>query len=304
MEKNPHTNWRYAKVAYILTAVCALAFVWLTYRSLDDAGSSSVASAIRFTIIIPEIVIWAIAVMSAIRFKHYADSIKDSPDGKAMDYIANALLLLVLYIILLTTMGSVTKLFAHSTYIKPVVFLHNHLPVAAALGSVAFLYLGSRRLNSLIRANMWTPRRISLITVPAVLLFIFFAWEFYRSVPGLESVNGIPRFALPVIALLFTYVLPHIVLWYVGLLACINLAHYAANTPGKLYKSLFFDLYRGILMVYICIFIAQLIIISSVDTTGFNPLLLVIYAILILSTVGYLLVFRGAKQLHKIEHAG
>jgi hypothetical protein len=181
------------------------------------------------------------------------------------------------------------------------VSLKNHIPLIAILVSVFLLLKGSIDLNKLVGNNIWTKTRLLILACSALLFFIIFSYVFYKAKPGLTVINGIPRFALPDKALLVTYILPHVIVWFVGLKACINISNYASRVPGMIYKSLFKDLYVGILLTFICIFMAQFIIITTSAITRLNFSLGFIYLVLILSTVGFLLILRGSKKLDKIE---
>lgn len=301
VKSNP--NWTLAPLITFMPLALGVVFIYLSYWASVNGIDTERPFAIQLTIIIPEIIIWTLAAVGATRFKQYAVAIRDSADGKSLDLIANGLLLMVAYIIVMTTAGTVVDMLNHSRYLTTAILLRNHLPVAIALASVMYLYGGSRQLRKLVPDKVWPRSHIVLLVALSTAFFIVFAWDFYRSVPHLPRENGIPRFILPVDVLLFTYVLPHIILWLTGLLAVINLAHYAAKTPGKLYRYVFKDLYRGILLVYVCIFIAQLIIISSLIVGRITLGLGIVYGVLLLAMIGFLLVFRGAKRLHDIEHA-
>jgi len=291
-------TWKFTPLAYSFPLVMALVFVYLTYSTPASSDSSLL---IRFSILIPEIIIWLLATLTAVRFKQYVMSIKNSPDGESLNYIANALLLLVVYVILLTSADAFVRLFINTNFLESATVLGHHIPIAVAAVSGVYLFYGSQKLKQIAPAKIWTRTRGALFAVLCFALFGIFAWQFYQAAPTLESVDGVPRFVLPVSVLLFTYVLPHVVLWVLGLLACINLAQYAAKVNGAIYKELFHNLYQGILLVFICIFISQFLIISSVVLSEFTFLLAVIYGVLILGTLGFVLIFRGVKQLEKIE---
>ncbi|HSH31055.1 MAG TPA: hypothetical protein VK963_00080 [Candidatus Saccharimonadales bacterium] len=268
---------------------------------LFSDSSMQTGRALRLTIIIPEIIIWVIASASAFRFKKYACSIADHPDGRALNHIANALLLLVIYIILLTTAGSIARLFADTDYRNVVTTLRNHVPLAVILASVTELAIGSSQLNALAGNNWWTPKRRRWLALSAILFFALFAALFYQSRPDLLTSRGMPKFALPPSVLLFTYILPHVVVWVLGFSACISLANYGRKAPGVLYRSLFKDLGRGTLITFICIFLAQFLIITTVSVDRRGVSLVLVYLVLILSTVGFLAIWRGAKKLDKLE---
>ena len=94
------------------------------------------------------------------------------------------------------------------------------------------------------------------------------------------------------------------VVWLLGFVSALNLAWYAKHAPGIIYKSLFYDVCRGIVLVYVGIFLTQLRISASVVVRGFDPGLLLVYGIIVLEVVGYSLLYRGAVKLQRIEEVG
>ena len=285
-------------ISYVIPLVTGLIFILLTLKA---PATNERSQAVQLTIVIPEIIIWVIASVGAFRFKKYASSISSHPDGKGLNQTANALLLLVLYIILLTTASSLVNLFARSRYLDAAITLRNHLPVMTALASVIFLLKGSADLCKILGKDIWTRRRLLLLLGSSLAFLAAFGYAFYTADPNTITTNGIPRFVLPAQLLLITYVLPHVALWFMGLKACLNLRHYASNVPGSVYRALFKDLYRGIMLTFICIFAAQFLIISAITLSLPSLALALIYGILLVATGGFLMILKGARKLDRIE---
>lgn len=283
-----------ALIAFILVSI-----LYLIFNTTASVNNESIA--VRLSVSIPEIIVWFMAFFSALRFKDYASSIKNSKDGQGLNTIANALTLLVVYVMLITSGNTIVRAFTGSGYLDLAIFLNNHLPVVVALISSILLFNGSRDLIKISKSRPITPGRLVIWGVPSVVLLAAFSWRFCTSAHHLNPIDGIPKFVLPIKLLLFSYLIPHILVWAFGILSCINLASYAAKAPGSLYKLLFKDLYYGLLLVYICIIAAQFIIISSIALNGFSWMLLITYIILLAAIAGFLLIFRGTKKLYKIE---
>lgn len=296
--KHQNDLWSSNTLPYIIPLLLGGIFTYLSLK-ISTAGERSLL--IQLSIVIPEVLIWTIASVGAFRFKNYANLIKDHKDGKALNNIANSLLLLVLYIILLTTASTIVTLLAETDYLQVAIALRNHLPIIVILASVFFLLKGSEDLNKIVANTVWTKTRLLWLVGASFVFFIIFGYVFYTAQPNLAMVDGIPRFALPAHALLVTYILPHVIVWFVGLKACINLINYASRVTGLVYKSLFKDLYRGIILTFACIFIAQFIIITGAAVTRLSFMLILIYVVLILATLGFILILKGARKLDKIE---
>jgi drug/metabolite transporter (DMT)-like permease len=58
-----------------------------------------------------------------------------------------------------------------------------------------------------------------------------------------------------------------------------------------------------LVLVYVCIFTAQLIIISPINLEKFSLWLAIAYLVLLLAIFGFGLIYKGAQQLEGIEKA-
>jgi hypothetical protein len=252
------------------------------------------------SISLAEIVIWFIAVRGAIRFRQYTDSIKGTKDGIALRYLSTGLNWLVVYIVVLILAGPTVHFFKNTSLLDAVVIIANHIPLIFALSAVGYGYVGSTKLNQLV------PFKISNTVVRGLSLFVlvlglFYTWYFRHFVPTLTPDNGIPRFAAPAGVLIFSYVLPYIITWALGIFVCVSVGNYAMRVKGAIYKQLFRRLGIGVIIVLTCIFLAQLLIVSSLTLSKFNLLILFTYGLLLLGAYGFLKIYQGAADLHKIE---
>lgn len=303
----PQSFWPFGKLLYVLIAAVALLMVFLTYVivKLNPQDSVSLVRILlaRLSILVPLIIIWIIAARGARRFKDYAYLIRRSPEGDGMNRVANGLLLLVVYIIVLNVVGSFVSLFQDSAYVKIVISLANHLPILFALLATWQLFTGSFRLVEFTNSQYWNKFKIQRLVFFFLLFLIPFVINFYFRAPDLIGVYGLPKFALPANALLFTYVLPHSLVWLFGIISIVNLNRYAEHVSGIIYKTLFKDFRKGMILVYLCIFFTQLIMLSPIITTNFSLGLIFIYGVLILAITGFMYIFRGARKLQLIEGA-
>lgn len=298
------TDFTIMEFAYIALAVIGGLFIYLFYHSTlltrQVAASPARLLILSASVAIPEIAIWILGFRGAARFKQYTVSIRHTKDGAPLDDIANALLAMVLYIFLLTVAGSLVPLFRHSSHLRLAVLVSNHLPALVALVSSVLFFRGARCLERLIPLKIrW--RYMTLLTVVFAIFSGLFVWRFWHAVPRLPVHNGILRFTLSTKALLFSYVLPYLLTWGLGLFACLAIANYSVNTKGIIYKQLFSDLYRGILLVFVSIYIAQLFVISNVSLDHLSANLVLIYGLLVLGAVGFILIHRGSVKLEQIE---
>ena len=298
-------KWQYSKFMYLLIAASALLISGLTWQvarvNVEPSHSTLALFLIKMTVVIPEIGIWLLAARSAKRFKRYALSIRSEADGHNLNIVANGLLWLVAYVVVICTLSPVQTLIPRTSHKYAFTALTNHLPLVFALLAASLVFKGSRGLAKLTRSEFWTRSRTMLLLLPFGLAMSLFIVNFYAEAPHLHDINGNLRFALPVQALLFTYVLPHVIVWLLGMLAGINLWWYTRQVDGELYKAIFRKTQRGIAIVFTSIFFAQLLITSPYAADNFQLGITLVYGVLILTILGYSLIYRGTRQLQNIE---
>jgi hypothetical protein len=296
-------------LVYGFLAVSAFAYVFITYRAdllieMRHAGFSNFFFT-HLSILIPEIVIWVIAAIGALRLKAYARSAGRSRDGVAFNYIADAVLLLIVYSVAISLATNVKLLFVHSSpsVLKVATLLTVHIPVMMVLLSSVFLFIGAYELNRMASAGLrrLSPWVVELSLAIFVLLVSAYLWYFSIHAPSRVDDDSLSHFAVPVSTLLMTYVLPHIITWLLSLLAFIHLLHYARYVRGSIYRTFLRNLYVGVLLVFGCTYIVQVLYVSNISSRHFSPALLLVFGVLIALMAGYLLIYRGASRLRLLE---
>lgn len=288
---------------YAALTFCALVFIYITHRaaliiSKSDTGINSKSYfEAHLTLIFVEFVLWIILARVAVRFKLYARYVIGSVDGGALDYIANALLLTLLFAIILGISTTIKTLFLNTPYLNVITSVTNLIPTIVILTYSIILYLGSLKLKRILPVK---KRNIKDSALSLYFLFLFFAIiiytrYFYYSAPKNIDDDGLHYFVLAPKWLLITYVLPYIVIWVLGLMACLNLAHYANNVEGKIYRPLFRNLYKGLMMIFIGTYLVQVYIVTTLHANQIGFGLLVIVWLLLLIIGGAYLFF--AEQM-------
>jgi hypothetical protein len=303
--KPPRSIWRNQRAVLCLLAIVSLIFLAVTYQSSYVYHNSGVSTLNKFliscTIALPEIIIWVIATLAALRFKYYSNQIRTSPDGRAMSLIATAMMYMVAYIILLTVFGSFVTVSKNTSHLKLAVNLGNYIPLVVALLASGYFLAGAVRLNDLVPLRMKQRSRL-LIVGAFALISTLYVWDFDNRVPHLQGHDGVPQFAASATLLTFTYAIPYVIVWAMGVFACISIANYARYTKGTIYRELLGNLYRGVLLVFICTFLAQLFIESDVSLEHFSFLLFLIYCLLLAGVAGFLLIYQASTRLQALEN--
>jgi hypothetical protein len=307
-KKPLHPNWKYAGICRIIPFVAAASYILSSYyvsQSLNTRDLSPTSLfLLNLSVVLPIAAIWVIAMRGALQLKQYSIAIKKTADGEGLEYVANALIALVLYVIALPLLRSFSLHFEGEPLMKLAVCIDNYVPVLIMAVMVGYLYAGAIKLNAIVRRQLWTRRRLMLIMGLLSLLAALFLVYFASIVSQLPGDNNVPRFVLSTRVLVASYALPQAIVWLVGCLACFRLAHYSLQTPGRIYKKAFQKLNAGILIAIGCIFLAQLLILSPVNLANFNFGVVLIYSVLLIATFGFVLLGRGASKLLKIEEVG
>ncbi|MBC7708216.1 hypothetical protein H7Y63_03265 [Polaromonas sp.] len=298
-------KWHLDHLLYAFVVAAAIALIGINYALAYARHTANTTPINQFLLnlsfIVPEVIIWFIAARAAKHFKKYAIGIKNSLDGKSLNQIANGLLLLVIYLVLLGFGGPLESLFVNAFFIRPLVALVNHLPLLLVLGASILLYSGSKKLVTLTDSSWLSKRNLLVLLLPYTVCMVLFSVMFYKQAPYLLTPEGIPRYTLSHSLLIFTYVIPHITVWLLGLITVVNLGWYASRVEGSIYRSLFGDACKGMILIFISIFFAQLLLISPLVVDNFNIGIILIYAVLILGLIGFGLLYKGASKLQKIE---
>jgi hypothetical protein len=299
---------KFASSTYVYAAIASvfLAFILIMFRaaSLIHKFNSRIDTHLylitHLLTLACEVVLWYVVARSAIRFKSYALSVIESRDGRALNYIANAVALGLLYAILFGMASTVKTVFWQSPHLKLVTTCTNLLPVAVILAASVYLFAGTRALMWLLPNHKKGARVWQYIS----LLFIFvvgYAMYFYHVAAHLLDDDGLHHFGLSPGTLLLTYVLPYAMAWLLGLLSCLNLSRYAKQVRGTIYKSLFRNLYLGITTSFVGMYLVQIFYVSNLYSNKFSPGLFFIIAVIALLIRGSLQIYSGVNKLYMIE---
>ncbi len=293
----------YSKV-WGLLIVLAVLYGYLVFFGpvMDASGTKHGLLPVIFivTLIGLQTVVWMLAARGALAIRQYANSIKGSPDAKGINDVALALGWLVVYMVTLSLTGALATFYSSGSHAEWFIALRNHGPLLIMMISAFYLFRGASKLSLLANAGFISRRQAAIVSLIFILGSTWFVVHFFASVS--ESIDGnMPRFVVPAKALLFTYVIPHLLVWAAVIVSIINIARYSLYVDGAIYRRLFKNLYRGTSAVFICIFLAQIIMASSVDVSKLSWLIVVIYGVIMIATYGFMLIYRGVRDLTQID---
>lgn len=255
---------------------------------------------LQLTIVLPVVGIWWAAIYGGTRFKRYADSIKDSPDGQALKRVATGLLVLAVGLIVAQTFSTLRAYVSVGTEV-PAWFraIVNRISVAFPLTAFFLMWRGSQKLLALT-----SKKRLSLgVTTGVVVVLAALGFAYANGV--INSPTKSQTYALSDTWTISTVIVPFVLSWILGLLAAINILVYSKYTKGVIYKDALGSLVKGVVLVVTFSVVVQLLTASAGIFQGLSlkAILGVVYLLIILFAAGYIVIARGAKKLMSIELA-
>lgn len=267
--------------------------------------SETEATLLELTVTLPIVAIWYVAYYGWSKVSNYAHGIKDTREGIAFQKISNGLLALVLWLPLNTTLSTLFRnIYTNNEALTtPLVIANNYLTIALLIVATALLSRGAFELKSFAKKGYsWSFMNASWLIL-GVLSFMYVYVTLsnpYRQFPG---DSGTASYYLPDWLLAPTIILPYLVVFYLGLRAVQYLHVYRYSVNGILYKNALKNIANGVGVSILSVLgIRYLVSVNTIlDDAALKLVLAIIYIFLLVIAVGFLLIAKGAKQLHKIE---
>lgn len=261
---------------------------------------------LSLTVYIPYIIIWVIAFYGFIRFKQYTQVIKESPDGRPLEKLANGHMLLAFSLPLSALSSALTNYIERRSpdWMAEATILENYIALAVTLAGFILISRGAAELVATINkkpriahGQVWTVGFAALAAAYSYVILHSPVRQFSTGA-GQEAV-----FYLPDSLIILTIILPYIYIWYLGMRSAAHIDLYKKHVRGHIYKPFLGSLAAGIAWVIAASILLQFFTALSdlVGVLALRSLLVLIYLLLIFISVGYIKIALGAKQLKKIE---
>ena len=295
---------------FIIFLIITLAYVSLAFLLPADPAAlqkfhltQTQANWINLSFIVPLVAVWLSAFYGYITFHGYAESIKDSADGKILHRLSIGLMVLAFSLPTLALIGAIFNYLAigHPDYLKTLVVLRQIAVVGFPLAAFIIISNSTEMLAQQIK------RKTSLLHKHGALalLIIVASSMFCGMIVALMDDNAAPKnlYSFPIWAVIALLVIPYLYLWYRGLAAVYNLIFYRRNVKGHLYKQSFGYLASGLGTVIVLAILIQIatVMTPQLQRLHFTPLLFMVYGLIALYALGYGLIAVGAKKLTRIE---
>lgn len=253
---------------------------------------------ISLSILIPLALIWFAAFYGYNKLRAYTNLIKDSPDGKYVACITTGLMILAIGLPLNSLISaSISITIQHNPWFMTAgTIIKNYFSLLFPLVSFLFISRGTQGLT-LLSKKLPTYKAVNRFAVIFIVISAVYCCLTMAS-PIRHTTYHLPDWLI-----VTTIICPYLYTWFLGLSAAYETHLYSRKAPGTLYRSTWNMLASGIA----CIIIAQVVvqyvgnILLRFNDLKLFRLLLIVYVLLGLLSVGYLLVAVGAKRLQKIE---
>jgi hypothetical protein len=293
----------------LATAYLVLSYVYPTdpdtiaHRNL----SMSQARLFAFSVVIPLISVWLVAIYGAYRFKQHSATIKQHSDGGALDVIAKGLVVLAIFLpiqsVFKIAMNYVGHLHPSLTTITDILITY----ISLLLPLIAYLYIskGARSLMDLVNPKIQL-RPLYALTILFVLIGVSFSYAAFAG-DTLTPRNWLvfTQFDMSEPIRMLTVVAPYLFIWFLGLLATYEIYLYQKNVDGICYRQCLRRLSLGLVVGTI-----GSISIIYLTTMAANlqhwPLVVVVsiaYIALIVTGGAFIMIAQGVERFKMIEEA-
>ncbi len=262
---------------------------------------------IELSVVIPLVLIWYAAFFGYTHLKRYSTPIKKNKDGKQVAKLTTGLGWLAFSLPVSSLVSTLLNYAArlHPDLLPSATIIEDYVSLLLPLVGLLYISHGARGLTELIKQR---PSQrsiylfaIILITIGASYCHAIFSNTWILATTGHKT----PIYYLPNWLLFITIVVPYIFMWFIGLLAAYELHLYNKSVPGILYRKGLHLVSLGLGYIIMLSVVFQFIttLTGHINHLKINNVLLLVYGLLILISIGYILVAIGAKRLQKIEEA-
>jgi hypothetical protein len=267
---------------------------------------SAQARALTLTIAIPYIIIWSVALIGYLRLNSYVKLIKKYKDGAAFRTIGRGILWLGLWLPLSTIINNFFFEYysSHHAATANLVRLNNYLNLVILFGGFWLVYKGSGQLLALVkkRPDFSAHQTLALVFIAFSALYVFLTLQDVARHHPTHAV-AVASYYEPDWLIILTIIIPRLLYWFLGAQAVQNIYLYRRKVKGRLYQHALNNLAIGLGgVVAVTILLRCLQSLSApLERLSLSLLLAIVYVLLILISVGYVLIAKGAKSLQQLE---
>lgn len=253
---------------------------------------------IDITIILILAAIWFAGLYGYTKLQAYARLIKGHKDGRQINKVSKGIFLLALWLPVSSVTSAVLNFVAlrHPSLLPASTIIDNYISLIFPLGGFIFISLGARGLSLLVR-----QRPSYRATNAGAIILIYTSLIYYRLVATTDQRSAVYHMSIWLI--LTTLVAPYVYMWAIGLRAAYEIYQYRQKVPGLFYRRSWNLLALGLGWLVVTSIIFQYLTTLSAHLMRLNIywLLALVYALLLILSVGFVLIALGTKKLQRIE---
>jgi hypothetical protein len=261
---------------------------------------------LRISFILPLLLIWLTALLSVTWFRRYTALIKGSQEESAFHKITLGLWMLLLVLLVPSFISVVTNFYPSDLVMqKGSIILRNYVTIAFYLTAFWYLWQASKDLLQTVHTPEFNTWYQNLVVGILSGLAVVYTWAVLTNPFRTVSTDPLVKatYYLPDFLIVFTVIIPYVLIWIMGTNAALNVLSYSKRVPGIIYRQTFSYLAFGLsftvgLLIFLQ-FLSQAN--ASLSHVAFRVIILIIYLLLFAIAAGYILIARGARKLSVIE---
>lgn len=184
----------------------------------------------------------------------------------------------------------------HSGMVPAVTIIDNYLGLILPLAAFIFIGMGAHGLRLLVR------QYLSFFTINALaVLVIYLGMVYYHLV--IVTSNRSAVYHLSFWPILTTIIAPYVFMWFVGLFAAYGIYCYSQKVAGIVYKRSWRFVGLGIGWLILTSIGLQYLtsLVAHLAHLSIYWLLVIIYSLLLIVSVGFVFIAIGTRKLQAIE---
>jgi hypothetical protein len=251
-------------------------------------------------LLVPYIIIWYAAFYAFAKLKEYARATKGYADGDAFHKIMIGVGLLAFTLVIPTAIGLVLNNISqhHHGFTPASVIISNYVSILMGVVTFAYIGAGTRLLTSIDkkRPGLTGLRLFTLFFITLSVSFTYLVMQYDSRHHNIYHLNR------PL--LIFTFIIPYLFGWFMGLLSAYEFALYGKYAKGILYRRALRQLAQGVTITIVGSVAIQFLdntVIAEEAGESLGSLLLLDFLLVFIVLVGLVLMALGTKKLKKIE---
>jgi hypothetical protein len=253
---------------------------------------------ISLTIVLLLAAIWLAGFYGYGKLRAYSHLIEREKDGKHVAMLTRGMFLMVMWLPVSSVISVVLNYIGmhHLGLLPAFAIIENYINLVLPLTGVLLIGIGARGLSELAKQR---PTHLA-ISILAMLL-IYIGLIYYRLVA--TTADRASVYHMNIWLILLTIVAPYIYMWFMGFLATYEIFNYRLKVAGIVYRTSWRYLALGFgWLIVLSIGVQYLTTLTArLNHLSIYWILVIIYSLLLVYSVGFVLISLGARKLQKIE---